>query len=477
VSKEIELKLEIPPGGAEALLGLHWLGRDWKKQKQSSVYFDTPDHDVRKQGHTLRVRAVDGRFIQTVKSLEGGGAGLFQRGEWEHQIDGPLPDAERLRHTPLATIDHSQLRPVVKSDVKRLTCRTRKHGTEIELAIDCGSMRSGKRECPVSELELELIKGDPAEVIALARRVAEHVPVALGVMSKAERGFALADGRLGKVIKAEPVPILPGMSVAEGLAAIIGACLRHYRRNESLVVEKRLANALHQARVAMRRLRSAFSLFRTAVADAEFEHLRDELRWFTGTLGDARNLDVYLESKLGADERKAVQERREGAYDRVIAAMGSARVRSLLFNLVAWSEFGEWRKDGVAQRPLEPYISGRIDRLWHKVSHAHHLKDMEDHDRHRLRILIKKLRYALEFTEPLFAHVEEQQKAFAKAVEVLQEALGHLNDCVVARTLVTADTWPIEPSEPTVQERALLDEAEDALRQLRQLGPYWRDRG
>ena len=44
-----------------------------------------------------------------------------------------------------------------------------------------------------------------------------------------------------------------------------------------------------------------------------------------------------------------------------------------------------------------------------------------------------------------------------------------------ARTLVTADTWTIEPNEPTVQERALLDEAEDALRDLRQLGPYWRD--
>ncbi len=105
MGEEIELKLEIPFGAAEALLGLHWLGRDWKTKKQSSVYFDTPNHDVRKHGHTLRVRAVDGRFIQTVNSLEGGGARPLQRGEWEHQIDGPDPDDERLRHTPLASLD------------------------------------------------------------------------------------------------------------------------------------------------------------------------------------------------------------------------------------------------------------------------------------------------------------------------------------------------------------------------------------
>src|SRR5215471_3783005 len=108
----------MPSDGAEALFGLRWLGRDWKTQKQSSVYFDTPDQEIRKHGHTLRVRAVDGRFEQTVKSLNGGGAGLFHRGEWEHQIAGPQPDPERLRHTPLASLDVGRLDPIVQSDVE-----------------------------------------------------------------------------------------------------------------------------------------------------------------------------------------------------------------------------------------------------------------------------------------------------------------------------------------------------------------------
>ena len=472
VGDEIELKLEMPSGGAEALFELRWLGRDWRTQEQSSVYFDTSGHDIRKLGYTLRVRTIGNRYIETVKSIESG-AGLFQRGEWEHQIDGPEPDLERLRHTPLGSLD--KLQPVVRSDVERSTLIHAHHGSEIELALDRGTIRAGRHECPVSELELELIKGEPEAVIALARRIAKHVPVKLGVMSKAEQGFALADGKLGKVVKAEPVPVRPGMNVADGFATILAACFRHYRRNEQLVIEKRNPAALHQVRVALRRLRSAMSLFRNVACDAEFERLRDDLRWFTRLLGDARNLDVYLENTLAPDKRSPLKQRREKAYDCVIAAMDSDRVRSLLFDLIAWSRVGEWRGHANAMRPLEPYASGRIDRLWHKISHSRHLPAMDDHERHRLRILIKKLRYALEFVEALFVHRAEQQKQFGKAVEELQEALGKLNDTVVARTLVTVNTWPIEPNEPTAAELASVVEAEDALGQLRQLGPYWRE--
>ena len=75
---------------------------------------------------------------------------------------------------------------------------------------------------------------------------------------------------------------------------IANACIQHYRLNEPLVIATRDAAALHQTRVAMRRLRSAFTLFRPALHGAEYQRLRNELRWFTAQLGDARNLDVYL---------------------------------------------------------------------------------------------------------------------------------------------------------------------------------------
>jgi triphosphatase len=471
---EIELKLELPEGGAERLLEEDWFGRDCSTQRQSSVYFDTREKELRERGYTLRVRDAGNRFIQTVKSLDGG-AGLFQRGEWEYEIGSTEPEAEELAHTPLAGLDVACLVPTVRSDVDRTVCRLHEAGTELEVAIDCGVMSAAKHEAAVRELEIELIKGEAAAAIGVARRIAHAIPVKLGVLSKAERGFALADGKLGKLAKAEGVVVSPEMSVAEGFATIVSACLRHFRLNEQLIVDKRQAEPLHQARVAMRRLRSAMSLFRSAIGDAEFARLRDELRWLTRELGDARNLDVFLQRDLKPGQRKRIEARRIAAYDRVIEALESLPVRMLMLDLVNWSMLGEWRNRANAQRALGPYVGRRIDRLWGRIMHHDRIGGLHEEERHRLRIEIKKLRYALEFTEALYARHQERQKRFANAVEDTQEALGHLNDAAVARTLVEPGVWPIEPVRLDDSQRALIRDAEDAMHHLRRIGPYWRE--
>jgi inorganic triphosphatase YgiF len=474
MSNEIELKLEVAPGATEQLMRQPWIERAPRSsQHQLSVYFDTADSELRKRGYTLRVRSAGDRYIQTVKALKNG-AGLFDRGEWEYQIDGPEPDAERLAHTPLAAIDVGALRPVIRSEVNRTACRLKPNGAEIELDVDHGTVTAGGRKLPVHEIEIELLRGSAQSAVEIARRIAGEVPVKLGVMSKAERGFALADGELGKVSKAGPVLVQPGMTVADGFATIVMACLRHFRLNEPLVIEERTAEALHQARVAMRRLRSALSLFRTAVGDADFGRIRDELRWFTGELGDARNLDVYLRRDLPEVEREALETKREHAYDHVVAAMNSHRFRTLMLDLVAWAAIGEWREHPNAERPLEPYVNRRIDRLWHKITAAGDLADMDADERHQLRIGIKKLRYAVEFVEALHTHESQRQKKFGKAVEDLQEALGELNDLVVAHSLERSSAWPILPEEPGEDERRLLSESDHALDRLQKIGPYWR---
>jgi triphosphatase len=474
MNHEIELKLEITPDATERLLGQSWLDHaDRRSQRQLSVYFDTPEGELRRRGYTLRVRSAGDRFIQTVKSIEAG-AGLFARGEWEYQIDGPEPDADRLGSTPLAGLDVQRLEPIIRSEVERIACRFERNGAEIELDVDRGMMFAGGEQVSVAEVEIELVRGEAKSAISLARRIASEVPVKLGVLSKAERGFALADGRLGKVTKAEAVRVRPGMTVAEGFEAIVSACLRHFRLNEPLVIEGRTPEALHQSRVAMRRLRSAFTLVRSAIVDDEYPHLREELRWFTGELGDARNLDVYLQRGEAGDERAVLEVKRERAYDAVIGTMDSARFRTLMLDLVAWSALGDWRGHANAQMPLEPYVSRRIDRLWAKIGMAGDLWAMDDEQRHVLRIQIKKLRYALEFVEALHGHERERQKKFAKAVEELQEALGHVNDLVVARTLVMAEAWPIAPHEPCENERGFVRDAEHWLERLGKIGPYWR---
>ena len=210
MNQEIELKLEVAPDATARLMRQPWMEEAPRRsQRQISVYYDTADSELRGRGYSLRVRSAGERFIQTVKSLDAG-AGLFERGEWEYQIDGPAPDSEKLWSTPLAGLNVEELQPVIRSDVHRTACRLRRDGAEIELDLDEGTMTAAGRRLPVHEIEIELLRGDASSAIALARRIAGDVPVKLGVMSKAERGFALADGALGRVTKAEPVPVRPG---------------------------------------------------------------------------------------------------------------------------------------------------------------------------------------------------------------------------------------------------------------------------
>ncbi|MEA3001265.1 MAG: triphosphatase, partial [Sphingomonadales bacterium] len=367
---EVELKLELDPADAGALRGHPLLaGRAASTKEQVSTYFDTRKKAVRKAGYSLRIRRSGGGYVQTVKRATSA-AGLFDRPEWEAPVAGGRPEAAALAATPLGGLLGAdrigKLVPVVESTVDRTIWRLDHQESEVELVLDEGRIRGGGEERPLHEVEIELKSGNPGAVLDLARRLAERVPLRIGVLSKAERGFALADGSLDKVSKAEPVAIREDMDVAEGFTAIVHACLRHFRLNEPLVAGRREPEALHQARVAMRRLRSAFSLFRPALGGDEYEALREELRWFTGTLGEARNLDVFLAggSEAAVADRATLEAAREQAYDRVIEALDTRRFRDLMLGLVAWTDGGAWRERRKAQAPLLDFARSRLDRLW-----------------------------------------------------------------------------------------------------------------
>lgn len=481
MSTETELKLELDPADVLRMLEDALLPAPASQEQQRDTYFDTPRLKLRRNGYSVRVRATGQGHLQTVKSLSSG-AGLFERGEWEKPVWGAGVDPAALAETPVAEILHhhhgiDKLKPVISSEVRRTTWLLGQDTSAVEVMLDEGALRSGNSSTDIVELELELRTGEPAYLFDVAQRIGSQVPVRVSVLSKAERGFMLADGTLSEVAKAAPVDVSVHMSVADGFALIVGACLKHFRLNEPIVVLQRQAGALHQARVAMRRLRSAISLFRPAITDNEFPKIREELRWFTTQLGDARNLDVYLERELPPGERNQVEQRREEAYDQVIDAIRSARLRSLILELVRWVAIGSWRQGPKAGGWLGPFARKRIDKLWASIAAAPELAAMDEEARHEIRIQGKKLRYALEFMGALYAG--KKQKKFAAAIETLQESLGKLNDLVTARHLQPEEPaagHSAETGEDAV-ERQHLEEAERSLRELKKIGPYWRHAG
>ena len=268
MSAELELKLELDAKDAKSLRRKRAVASQAQSERELSVYYDTPNGKLRKSGLTLRVRSSAKGFVQTLKTAETG-AGLFFRGEWETAVGSIEPHVEDLVGTPAGKVGLKKLWPVVRSDVERTIWRSGSDGDLLEFALDQGELQADGRTTPLCELEIELLKGDPAKAFAAARHLADEVPVRIGVLSRAERGFSLSEDLLSKPSKAPPVNLLQDMIVAQGFAAIAQSCLKHFRLNEPLIVQGRDPVALHQARVALRRLRSALSLFRPALLDEE----------------------------------------------------------------------------------------------------------------------------------------------------------------------------------------------------------------
>lgn len=431
---EMELKLELDAAGMEDLSGSDLLADAPIAVSQRAIYFDTPDQALLDAGLSLRIRKEGERRVQTVKA-SGATAGLFVRPEWEFDV---ADDEPVLDHTSLvrALIGNGAdaITPVFVVENER---RQWMIGS-IEISLDDGRVIAGDRETPFVEVELEHKAGDPAAIFALARRIDAVAPVQLGVMSKAERGYRLRGPALA-ASKAHRVALDEGMTAASALQAIGFACLRHYRLNVPLVLDHQDAAALHQARVAIRRLRSALTIHKTVFTDRALPRLNAELRWLAAELGKARDIDVVLKSTSEEDIRAQLLEARTAAYDTAGLALQSARARGLMIDLAEWLSMGEWlRDDANAEAQTTPvlgFAARTLRKLRKKVKRqGHNLEALDDESRHELRKTAKKLRYATEFFAALYDRKRDRRrfKRFLAALEGLQDSLGDLNDLSAA---------------------------------------------
>ena len=489
--REIELKFDLDPAAADALAKhplFHGLPIDavpaW------SIYYDTAKSTLRKAGVTLRVRRSSDGFVQTVKADAKGGAGLFDRAEWETTLASGEPALALIDGTaagPLLQGHDAQLRPLFETDIQRRRWTLVHDQAEIEILLDRGEIVAGKRRLAVAELELELRAGSAAALFALARQLNATIPLRLGVLTKSEQGYRLLRAKRAGVVKAEAITIDRGATAGDGFAAIAFACIRHLRLNEPRVLDARDAAALHQTRVALRRLRSAFTIFSPIVAGAESDTLRGELGWISAVLGEARDLDVFIGKDWAAKAGKTVgahiAAERERAYDEAIAALDSQRFRGGMIDLAAWIATGSWRAvDNKARsQPLEAFAAAALDRFWKKVKKGgRELTAIDDEARHEVRIAGKKLRYATEFFDDLHdgSKRRKARRRFMAALEGMQADLGDLNDMVTARelsqTLSRRIGFDLDPGSIDGPAREkLLASAERAHARLVAQGPFW----
>lgn len=482
---ELELKLEFDTADRRRLESAPPLsGTERETHRLVSTYFDTPTHELHEAGFSLRVRRCGEQRLQTVKAAGGASAGWFLRTEWERPIESDTPrvDAEC---GPLAEKVGAKalgrIAPVFETDVERTVFAVEAAGADVELAVDAGELRSGERSGPISELELELRGGSPQILFDLARQLNEAVPLRLGVRSKSERGYALVAGGAPEAVKAEPIRLDRNGDAADAFRTIARSCIRHFRLNEALLLQSGEAESLHQARVGLRRLRSAFSLYRKLLAgDGQAELLRAEARWLAAELGEVRNIDVLI-PRCGGEVRDRLIAARARTFAHVRGELASARTRLLMIDLTEWLAVGAWQSRpadpaGVHEQVL-PFARDLLERRRRRLKRrGRGLAGLDDADRHKVRIEAKKLRYAAEFFASLCTteKAKREQETFVEALKALQDQLGELNDLVVGPEVLAK--LEIDSALPGSGARdRLLADADEAYAKLMRAKRFWRD--
>jgi triphosphatase len=451
---ETELKLIFPPD-AERALADHPVFRSaeagpLENRRIVTTYFDTETQALKARGFTLRVRRADSERVQTVKS-EGDGGLAAQRGEWEWPIADDRPNLSLLQETPVAQglppLQADDLQPVVVTDIVRTAQTLRlKNDTIVEAAFDHGSVAAGQASAPICELELELREGEPGALYRLALELNQAAPLALGVESKAARGFRLKSGAAPQAKKAAPPNLDPEIGAAAAFRQIVLTELGYLIANQP-AARAGDAEGIHQMRVGIRRLRSALMLFDLYLEEEATERFQAELRRMGRIFGESRDWDVFcleaLPSALDQAEnigwidllRPVAQARREAAHADFLRTLDAPAFTALTLGLAAWAEDGAAHERLIGneklRRPLARLAPKMLDRLQRKVDRrGAAMKTLAGEELHALRKSLKKLRYGVEYLTPLYP--AKAVKAYLKHCKALQKSLGAINDAVTA---------------------------------------------
>src|SRR3954468_1361967 len=457
---EIELKLLVDADrmayfNAAPVIAANARNKGTRKHLKS-VYYDTPERTLRRNGLRLRVRQSRVRLVQTVKTDAADDP--LRRGEWEAGVPSLAPDPalampfipEKLR----GQVEAQPLEAVVTADVHRHARMIDLPSGTVEIAFDRGELTAGNRSLPVSEIELELKSGSASAIYELALRLAGHGDVKPSIRTKSARGVDLAADKPPSARRPRKLRLDPPVTLDEAFATILRSCFLHLLQSLPAAEDGRNPEGVHQLRVSLRRLRSALGLMRSVGALSNLDALRSEARWLAQDLSAARDWDVFrldtlptiataCPSVAGFDALgRAAAGRQSDAYRKAHDALEDRRCAVFLLGLGSWIETRGWRNDVAAQdlgqfaEPAVNFAQRILSEQYTKVlRRGRRFKSLSAEGLHRLRLATKRLRYLSEFLLPLFADRKSTRK-FSRRLAGLQEQLGAFNDMAVTASLL-----------------------------------------
>jgi triphosphatase len=270
-----------------------------KTQMLQNVYFDTDNRLLREMDMGLRVRSCDGRSVQTIKTAGRVIGGLHQRPEYNEPIEGVKPELARFNekiwptNCDIKKLEETLL-PIFSTDFIRQTWLVEMDDdTLIEVAYDRGFIETAQGKIDISEVELELIKGDETKLFIFGNKIAELPEVRLGNVSKAQRGYMLMNNTSFAVKPLEPSPITATMSIQQALLTNIQHGLKHIQYHENCYVESCQHSALRELFVGIKFIHQNLTLFKEQFPDLHDQEWVDDLHWLARSFSWVDTRQVY----------------------------------------------------------------------------------------------------------------------------------------------------------------------------------------
>ncbi|WJT00604.1 CHAD domain-containing protein [Novosphingobium humi] len=492
---EIEIKLCATPAMLADLQSHPRLAGKGRSAQFISTYFDTKDRLLEQAGVSLRIRSASGKNEQTAKAMSLP-CGTVHREEWTTPLTGNLPQIERFPDPIRARLHHilglATIAPTSISQIKRLRRSVTAGDSVLEADFDTGTLRAGDQVETVCELELELVEGRLPDLLLLALDLPLGPDLQWSVVSKSKR-CAWRSAAADHLARAAQPPVLSkAMNVAAGFRAIGWNCLYQLLANYPLVIATGHPEAVHQCRIAIRRMRIAFRIFRPCLPEAQRPRLKAGIKAAGRILGRARDLHV-LQQRLRDADGFAGSQAVLAAVERALAQathqagdmLASSAFQRLLFETAHAIEVGHG-PDQTGDGPLRPFAADILSQRHAPLLDADpRLDRLSRREIHRLRIQAKELRYSCAFFRSLWPR--SGGKTFTSRLEELQDRLGRLHDLAVASRaadLLSPESDPILAAQIAadlecmlradgVNRKKLLRQAEDALTDWRKARRWW----
>lgn len=425
------------------------------------IYLDTSDWTLAKNKLSLRYRLSNGEAFYTVKSVGAIENGVAKRSETETRVEKPVRDPtkipiDRIREQIIGIIYPRKLmEQVLIRTYRRRYLAGSPEGAKLELAFDTSNFSADalfkpRRAENLHEFEAEVVSGP----VTAAESMASILSKAFGYVPSTGSKLQTAIARLGiePIVKKVPenlkVRLDDRLDVA--LIKILTVEFRWLQEQFPGTIADSDPEFVHQARVAIRRMRSVLSLFPDALQVDTVTFFQENMKWLGGLFGKVRDLDVFTINLTLYGEKienfpdamrisleDLVRKQRRVPLNALAEALKSDRCRVFERRM---SEFlGEPCKDcpelPMGMKTIKDIAQRAITEKFEVVA-AQGKKTLagpELAEFHCLRIFMKRLRYTLEFLSPPFGGAFDE---IIRRTVGIQDNLGQLQDTVFTKKLI-----------------------------------------